>query len=271
MVKHACQYKIVRFAPFAETEEFANIGIVLFCPASARLEFKFANARFGRVTTFFEGLEADVYKNVIYGLRNEFTRIQNLLAQESKHTAQAVFTELTRTKGGVVQFSDMRAVLTGDVTCQLDMLFDHYVNRSFNTPVYREKVLERNVKESLKRLSLDRVYKKAGLSAGLYEITLPFVRQTGNQTKGAIKPLAFDQKTTGKAVEHADLWLSRAEHLISNSIDAGSLMFALDISHTEDERLRDYLKMFQDKLEDIGIHTADTSDSRSIAEFAQTH
>lgn len=271
MIKHACQYKIVRFAPFAETEEFANIGIVLFCPASARLEFKFANARFGRVTAFFEGLEADVYKNVIYGLRNEFARIQNLIAHEGKSTAQAVFEELTRAKGGVVRFSDVRAMLTEDIDAQLDMLFDHYVGRSFNTPVYREKVLERNVKDSLKRLSLDRVYKKARLNTGLCEITLPFVRQTANQTMGAIKPLAFDQKTTGKAVEHADLWLSRAEHLTYSSINADSLMFALDISHTEDDRLRAYLKKFQDKLEDIGIHTADASDSRSISEFAQSH
>lgn len=37
-MKHACIYCIVRFAPFAETEEFANVGIVLTAPAIRRME-----------------------------------------------------------------------------------------------------------------------------------------------------------------------------------------------------------------------------------------
>jgi hypothetical protein len=32
-MRYACIYSIVRFAPFVETEEFANVGIVITAPA----------------------------------------------------------------------------------------------------------------------------------------------------------------------------------------------------------------------------------------------
>lgn len=37
-MKYSCLYSIVRFAPYAETEEFANVGIVLTAPAYGRME-----------------------------------------------------------------------------------------------------------------------------------------------------------------------------------------------------------------------------------------
>lgn len=57
MKKYACQYKIVRFTPYVETEEFANVGVVLYCPATGVLDYKLAPKRFGRVTSFFDGMD----------------------------------------------------------------------------------------------------------------------------------------------------------------------------------------------------------------------
>ena len=271
MMKYACQYKIVRFAPFTETDEFANIGIVLLCPATLRIEFRFANARFGRITQFFDGMDPSIYKNVIYTLRAEFQRTQKLITQHSQAAGRAIFAELTRPKGGVIRFSDTRIAFTENVEKEVDKLFDHYVSRNFNTPVYREQILEKELKSSLKLLSLDKVYKKASLNAGLYEIQMPFVRQTNGKNQGVIKPLAFDQKTTGNAVEHADKWYSRAQHLIEHSVEADNLMFALDISSTKDKQLRHYLDEFKNKLSSIGIHAVDADDKKQLTDFVQHH
>jgi hypothetical protein len=35
-----CKYSIIRFLPYTETGEFANIGIVLYVPALQRLVYK---------------------------------------------------------------------------------------------------------------------------------------------------------------------------------------------------------------------------------------
>ena len=43
MNKKAYQYAIVRFSPFVETEEFANVGVVMICPAEGKFLFKLQN------------------------------------------------------------------------------------------------------------------------------------------------------------------------------------------------------------------------------------
>lgn len=52
-MSNACIYSIVRFAPFAETEEFANVGIVLSAPAIRRMEYRLASENLERVNHFF--------------------------------------------------------------------------------------------------------------------------------------------------------------------------------------------------------------------------
>lgn len=271
MNKFACQYRIVRFSPFVETEEFANVGILVFCPAKSRLEFRLASSRFGRVTQFFHNMDKRVYKTVITTLENEFKRAKILVTKENSELGKAVFEELTRSKGGVVCFSDTRVLLTEDIVKETERLFDHFVGRSFNTRDYRERHLERSLRQTLKSINLDKVYKKATLDTGLMEIALPFVRQDESFTKGVIKPLAFDQSTTSNAVKHADQWLSQAEHLIEGGAVAKDLLFALDIESVKDQRLVGYLKLFRKKLNSIGVQTADVQDENSIVEFAISH
>lgn len=61
MNKIPCQYAIVRFTPFVETGEFANVGIVLFAPRQKSLLFKLVTKRYARITGFFHELDAGVY------------------------------------------------------------------------------------------------------------------------------------------------------------------------------------------------------------------
>ena len=49
-MRYACIYSIVRFAPFADAEEFANVGIMLTAPAIRRMEYKLASESLERVT-----------------------------------------------------------------------------------------------------------------------------------------------------------------------------------------------------------------------------
>jgi len=271
MNKFACQYKIVRFAPFLETEEFANIGVLVFCPAKSQLEFLLAPSRFGRVTQFFHNMDKRVYKTVIKTLEAEFERAKKLVEKNNSELGKAIFAELSRPKGGVVLFSDTRVLLTENIAQETERLFNHFVGRSFNTRDYREKYLEKNLRQTLKRINLDRVYKKATLKTDLMEITLPFVRADGISEKRAIKPLAFDQSTIGNAVKHADLWLSQAEHIIEADVSAEDLLFMLDLESVADKGLERYLRKFQGKLSHLGIETTNAKDENSIIEFARKH
>ena len=49
-----CLYSIVRYAPYAETEEFANIGVVLCAPKLGQFHFQLTQSNNARVKNFFQ-------------------------------------------------------------------------------------------------------------------------------------------------------------------------------------------------------------------------
>ena len=80
MSRVACRYAIIRFMPYVETGEFANVGIVLACPATGFFGFKLQDRRYRRVTQFFEHIEARDYTQALRLFRDELNRIQDLPA-----------------------------------------------------------------------------------------------------------------------------------------------------------------------------------------------
>ena len=60
MKKFACQYALLRFRPFVETGEFANVGVVMMAPEARFFGFRLLK-RYGRITQFFHQLDRKVY------------------------------------------------------------------------------------------------------------------------------------------------------------------------------------------------------------------
>lgn len=56
MNRIGCRYAIVRFLPYAETQEFANVGIVLACPETGYFGFRLEIRHTRRFTDFFKEL-----------------------------------------------------------------------------------------------------------------------------------------------------------------------------------------------------------------------
>ena len=81
MIRLACQYTIVRFLPYAETGEFANVGVVLACPATGYFDTRLLptkNTR--RITDFFDRLDKPIYRESLIYLGEEMERIREALS-----------------------------------------------------------------------------------------------------------------------------------------------------------------------------------------------
>ena len=61
VTKYVCNYAVARFMPYAETEEFVCIGVVLICPITGYFGYRLENKRRDRVTGFFPELAPDVF------------------------------------------------------------------------------------------------------------------------------------------------------------------------------------------------------------------
>lgn len=77
----ACQYTIIRFLPYAETGEFANVGVVLACPATGFLDARLLPTRnTRRITGFFDQLDKSIYRDALRYLNDELKRIREFVA-----------------------------------------------------------------------------------------------------------------------------------------------------------------------------------------------
>jgi hypothetical protein len=140
-MRKACQYAIIRFMPFIETGEFANVGIVLLCPEQRFLDFRLLG-RQDRIIRFFEGMDERVYTEAMKFLDEELSRVHSALGsslfdgrqrQNDIQAAPALFRELVRPREGIMRFDAPRAVLADDPRAKLDELYGFYVERDFAT------------------------------------------------------------------------------------------------------------------------------------------
>ena len=61
---HVARYSIIRFLPYAETEEFANVGIVMVAPTARFLDFQLSN-KWRRLSGFFDKLIEKAVRGVL--------------------------------------------------------------------------------------------------------------------------------------------------------------------------------------------------------------
>lgn len=155
----ACRYAVVQFLPYAETGEFANVGIALLCPEARYFGYRLQPARrTRRITAFFERLDRADYVRALRLFQQELSRVGALLNNEifpqgKAEAARQLFTALTHPREAMVRFSPVRAVMADSPQQMLDELFGRYVEHDFATREYREDVPTNDLQS---RLSLPR-------------------------------------------------------------------------------------------------------------------
>ncbi len=220
MKKYACQYAIVRFLPYLDTGEFANVGIVMLCPDAGFFEFKLL-ARVRRITAFFEELDSGIYRRAANDFKQELKRIRNWLAHQPDRTmdvelARHLFGELTRQREVMMRFDTVRVVLADDPAQQLDELFGHYVERNFATKAYHEQLLDKTVRKVLVDAKLNKQYQPETLGdVTTYHAKLPFVHREDGRAVKAIKPLYLAHEDPAQIYDHGWAWLGKVDKLRS--------------------------------------------------------
>ncbi len=223
MKKHAVSYAIIRFQPHLETEEFANIGIVLVAPRMSYLDFRLETKRLGRLTSFFDSVEATTIRGVLRSYYTELKRIRDLAGHtgdgqsrfefELSDNAEHLFHALTKDREGIIRFSDVRFVMTDNPKVKLDELFDYYVRRNFASAIYREGLLEKHVRNTLRLRAIDKNFKRRTFNDGIYSATFPFVEIAEDEPVKILKPIYLGQDDPTRILDHGNKWLFTVNRL----------------------------------------------------------
>jgi Protein of unknown function (DUF3037) len=216
MKKLACNYSIIRFLPYRETEEFVNIGLLLSCAETGYLDFRLERGKISRVTDFFVELDRDLYKS---GLRAVFRDLELRRAQfksslgqqmelSAGFNARDTFFQLVANREGLFQYSEPRALLAECPQSKLDELFGYYVKRLFAQPKeFQERIMRKRMEDFLQKKNLLSFYKRDyRLGNETFHLNMPLVLLDAqeNLPRQAIRPLHLDKEFSTQIYTHGD-------------------------------------------------------------------
>ncbi|AUD78024.1 DUF3037 domain-containing protein [Kangiella profundi] len=267
-MRYACKYAVIKFQPYAETEEFANVGIVVFCPKNNYFDFKIAPKKFSRVTNFFEDLEGKVFKYTLDMLETELLHIQNFFYSLGQKRNEQFFDEVTRLRESVVRYGNIKIVGTDNPKLLLNKLYDRYVGRNFLTKEYREQIMVKTIKQEFKSKNIGINYTEKLLTTQLRNVRLPLVAELEEKHFKAIKPLAFTEKKTTQIIEHGELWFNKIKWLLKEDVlKPDDILLPIEGPQEKGLTKKAFNEIVQE-LKQLEINIVNYSDTTAIINFA---
>jgi Protein of unknown function (DUF3037) len=268
----ACKYAVVQFAPYRETGEFANVGVVLLCPETGYFDFKLQAKRTKRITDFFDELPRNFYTRAIKAMGDELQRVTQTVLNATGHGRadylRQVFDHLIHPREAMVRFGMPRAVMTTDPAMELANQFEHHVERAFATPEYVEHVMEKRIKALLGTLELPRPFNPERVGDDLFYARFALVQKQGNTFFKIIKPFRLNQDEPVEIYDHGDAWLQKIKRLRARNHLPQAVLFAVKAPPEADTKRRAAYKEICDELQRFEILTVDDGSDQKIAEFA---
>lgn len=274
MKKIACQYALLRFRPFVETGEFANVGIALMAPEERYFGFRLLK-RYGRITQFFHQLDRRVYLEGRELFQEELERFASDLrrhaldgrkTQPNVALARNLFGELVRSREAMLQFDDQRVVLAEDPKAKLNELFDHYVERNFVTKEYQERLLESNVRKLLFRAQVGNDYRREKIGTQDFAVNFPFVRTSEGTVERVIKPLYLAQSDSTKVLTHGGQWVDKIRRLRRRRALPADVLFPVTAPALNTKAFYAYEEIREDLLNEE-VQVVSAKDEKLIFEF----
>lgn len=271
---HAARYSIIRFLPYAETEEFANVGVLLFAPGSRCFDFRLTR-KWRRLGQFFDKLDRRVFVEGVRAFDEELKRTCELATRllddgaSGEAAAMRLFDDIIRPREALFRFSAPRAVMTEAPAAKLAELFAHYVEHAFATPEYHEALIERAVRGVLRREGLTERYRPAKLGSDGVQFGVPFAaHDDAGRICRVIKPLHLAHDEPVRILDHGNQWLGRLRHLARNSSLPDALLLAVTEPPQDTVQHAAFDEIRRD-LESIGAQIAAANDEVSLLRFAR--
>lgn len=279
MNRTVCQYAILRFMPFVETGEFANVGIIMMSAKAGYFDFKLQSTRHKRVTNFFDDLDAKIFKAAMKDIKDELGRVRQLLIAQcfdkrntlkNDEFANELFSEVIRPREVMLRFSQPRTVLSADPDNTLAELFKHYVERDFVNKEYREALMEKGIRNLLLGANLGERFIKRDIGNEEFHVPFPFVEIRGARATKIIKPLNLAQNEATKIRLHGNEWEYKMNMLRRMNFMPAEVLLTVVGPPSDDKRIgafRDAVGM----LEQTGAAVVPYAKQEDILRFASSH
>lgn len=206
------QAAIVRYRHNVSAGELVNVGVVMWLPTDGRLLFRL-NERYGRLASFFKGVDFAGYRQQIRQLRDHCTMVC-AHGREADSIAD-LLPLLLRDDASVFQWSEPLGGAVRDPDKRLDQLFAELVERhEVRGPRERRDEVEiwSNITRKLEARGLDkRIRYNVDLSADSFAHRFHAGWQNG--TTQVLEPISLDYLNPREMIDRANTWSGRLHTL----------------------------------------------------------
>lgn len=276
--KLVCNYAVIRFMPYPETHEFANIGVILMCPELHFIDFKIETQRRERITAFFPELDENIFKIGRGNFRQEMERIramvnggngaEQLALNIQQEDFKNFFKHVVKPREAIFRFSDIGTTLADDPKRKLDDLFRFFVERNFAQHLeYQENLMARALSNRFRAVDVLKHYKTLNCGDNIYHVPLPFVHEVQGTMRRAIKPLDLAKKDPTRITEHGDQWYMRINRLERMHKLPEHLLFA--VREPKDGINLDACRQVCQQLAEKGAAIISYGNTEGIIDFAK--
>ncbi|MFH2140177.1 MAG: DUF3037 domain-containing protein [Pseudomonadota bacterium] len=271
MKKFACHYAIVRFLPYPETGEFANVGVVVACPETGFFGFKLLKRKFGRVTKFFDEIGSDICSQSLSLFDRELSRIGAVVKERRQNPDElrSLFNSLVHPREAIIRFSDTSVRLAENPDQIVENLFLFYVERNFVTQEYKELQLVQRVRNVVQGLKLDKPFRQRNLGDELAQASFPLVQMDNQIAIKVIKPFFLAQSSPSKIISHGGAWVDKVQRLRKRNLLPSATLFAIDgPDENQGNRYLAY-KEICDDLERLEVEVIRSTQEQRLISFAR--
>ena len=211
-MKKQYSYTVLRYIHDITTEEFINVGVVLYSPQEKFLSAACTN-KYGRLSRMFFDIEGEQFKQVVKNIQDRINEWGSRIHQELEFEklpdfVNKIVDKILPPDDGSLQFSDIGKGLTENLSETLDELFVRYVAKYLEKPDLRsrsdEEVLKSFKKESVEKGILDALT-PLKLETEDDEHEFPYAWK--NSTWHVLQPLSFDLVKPESITQKAHTWL----------------------------------------------------------------
>lgn len=269
MKKTAFRYAVLRFMPYPETGEFANIGVIAAAPRENKFTFYIEKKRTRRLTNFFSNLDARMYKAAIADYEAELVAIADLV-DRNKLKAIDAFERLVQPRSTVFQFNNAGAMLADSFELGVERLFDDQVNHVFAASSTYIRELNGRIRSCLNELSLIQPFKRGVLEKAGYKVGFDFLQQDQqtNEALKVIKPFYVDSQDPGAIYDFGDNWRMKLIRLKEFQLLPNDILFPV-VEPSGSDLIFDAWEVVKGDLQNYG-EVISANNVEEIKKFAES-
>ena len=208
-------FRVLRYVHDVSTEEFVNIGVVMWIPEHSTLMFR-VNEQSRRLSGFFNNFDSKSYRQMIRNLRSSFNKVAldlptlRLFKDNTENTSE-IFYELVREDASCFQWSSLMSGISTIPEQRLDQLFEEFVIfRKSHEPVQRrnKRMIWSTVLKALKAHDLEKyVQFRVIMKAASFDC--PFRMGWNNGIPQVLEPISLTLGDPVEIIDIANAWSGR--------------------------------------------------------------